>query len=220
MTEPMLVEARLHVERVVRPVRASWRHRLQMRQDLLNRLVQEFERARLTARDDEGAFRQAKDSIGPIEQVTGGLQGSVPWYERLYALAPDFLALRLGQLSGPEAFRQALQVTLRVTVPPILLITVAFVGLLAIFHRMVSLPSALLMFAAIGGVFVYALGAGCCAVLLAHYLWKALYGRAGPSWAHAFLSLAGCALLGLSADIGLGFVTGIEPVPGRAPGPL
>lgn len=76
-------ELRVHVERIVRPIRAGVLRKNRMREELLGHLKIAFEEERLSARTDEEAVQRAAERLGDPDALREDLQRSVPWYERL-----------------------------------------------------------------------------------------------------------------------------------------
>ncbi len=83
-------EFMLHVERIVRPVRASQRRRLRMRSELLAHLQAAIaEERKHFPNDERAAIDSAKRRLGEPPELTRRLQQSVPLWERmLLAKAP------------------------------------------------------------------------------------------------------------------------------------
>jgi hypothetical protein len=68
-------ELRIHIERIVRPIGASPRRKLRMREELL---------AHLTAIvEEEGSLERALTRFGDPQEIRRELQAAVPWRERL-----------------------------------------------------------------------------------------------------------------------------------------
>lgn len=76
-------ELRVHVERIVRPIRASVLRKNRMREELLGHLNTAFEEERLNAKADTEAIQRAVARLGDPATLREELQRSVPWYERL-----------------------------------------------------------------------------------------------------------------------------------------
>jgi hypothetical protein len=77
-------ELMIHVERIVRPVRASNSRKLRMRQELLAHLQSTLDEERAHFRGDEpAAIAQARLRLGEPAELTSKLQKSVPLLERL-----------------------------------------------------------------------------------------------------------------------------------------
>lgn len=77
-----------HVERAVRPVRASRARKRRMRQELLAHLSAAFEEERIRIGDERLALARAVGRFGDAAELTRELQASVPWLES--ALFFDF----------------------------------------------------------------------------------------------------------------------------------
>jgi hypothetical protein len=72
-----------HVERIVRPVRASQRRKLHMRRELLTHLESAVLEERARGADAPTAIDRATLRLGPPADLTRSLQNSVPRIERL-----------------------------------------------------------------------------------------------------------------------------------------
>ncbi len=73
----------IHVERIVRPVRARQSRKLRMRRELLAHLQAALEEDRAHAPDEPSALEQATRRLGEPAELTRELQQSVPLIERL-----------------------------------------------------------------------------------------------------------------------------------------
>jgi hypothetical protein len=71
----------IHVERIVRPVRADW-SKLPMRRELLAHLQAAFDEERARGLDEPAALAQAKQRLGDPAELTSQLQASVSRLER------------------------------------------------------------------------------------------------------------------------------------------
>lgn len=76
-------ELRVHVERIVRPIRASVLRKNRMREELLGHLKTAFEEERSRTQSDAEAVQRAAARLGDSDALREDLQRSVPWYERL-----------------------------------------------------------------------------------------------------------------------------------------
>lgn len=74
---------RIHVERIVRPIRASVPRKNKMREELLVHLKTAFEEERISAEAETEAIERAQQRLGDPDSLRKELQASVPWYERL-----------------------------------------------------------------------------------------------------------------------------------------
>jgi hypothetical protein len=91
MDEIDLKTLMIHVERIVRPVRAMERRKLQMRWELLAHLQAALEEERSGGREAPTAWEMARGRLGGPEDLTRELQKSVPFLERL-AVWPRWVA--------------------------------------------------------------------------------------------------------------------------------
>ncbi|GMV91306.1 MAG: hypothetical protein AMXMBFR82_10840 [Candidatus Hydrogenedentota bacterium] len=76
-------ELRVHVERIVRPIRAGVLRKNRMRDELLGHLKTAFEEERFRTRSDAEAEQRAVARLGDPDALREELQRAVPWYERL-----------------------------------------------------------------------------------------------------------------------------------------
>ncbi|MCC6698723.1 MAG: hypothetical protein IT365_24070 [Candidatus Hydrogenedentes bacterium] len=74
---------RIHVERIVRPIRASVLRKNKMREELLAHLETAFEEESAVAISDCEALEQATKRLGDPRALREELQASVPWIERV-----------------------------------------------------------------------------------------------------------------------------------------
>ena len=72
----------IHVEQIVRPVRAFAPRKLRMRQELLAHLLAAVDEEHTTDANEAAALERAKVRIGEPGGLTRALQQSVPWAER------------------------------------------------------------------------------------------------------------------------------------------
>jgi len=83
-------ELMIHVERIVRPVRARQSRKLRMRRELLSHLQAAVQHERGKTAEESAAVSQAIKRLGDPNELTRQLQGSVPFMERLLlARTPD-----------------------------------------------------------------------------------------------------------------------------------
>lgn len=75
-------ELMIHVERIVRPIRATQSRKLRMRRELLEHLEDALTQERERCPDDPAAIAQALRRLGPPAQLSAELQQSVPLLER------------------------------------------------------------------------------------------------------------------------------------------
>lgn len=73
---------KVHVERIVRPIRASNRRKDQWREELLAHLMRLYEEAQACGGDDESAATAAIACFGEAPAITAELQAGVSWIER------------------------------------------------------------------------------------------------------------------------------------------
>ncbi len=77
-------ELMIHVEQIMRPVRAAAARKLQMRQELLGHLQGALnEERRHFPEDEPAAMAAAKRRLGEPDRLTRQLQQTVPWLERI-----------------------------------------------------------------------------------------------------------------------------------------
>jgi hypothetical protein len=75
-------ELMIHIERIVRPVRAMQFRKLRMRRELLAHLQTAFDEERAGGIEEAAALEAAKRRLGDPAELTRSLQKSVPWLER------------------------------------------------------------------------------------------------------------------------------------------
>ena len=84
-------QLRIHVERVVRPIRAAVGRKNKMREELLAHLVQKTQALMAAGADDSTACAEAIEQLGDPAALRADLQATVPALERLaYLPFPDF----------------------------------------------------------------------------------------------------------------------------------
>ena len=94
-------ELMIHVERIVRPLRASQRRKLRMRRELLAHLTAALEEERTCSPDEAGAIAAAKQRLGDPAALARQLEQSVPRVERLMYTRIAFLS-RLESLQNKK----------------------------------------------------------------------------------------------------------------------
>jgi hypothetical protein len=103
--DPLTQRLMVHVERIVRPVRASEHRKLRMRRELLAHLESAFDQERAQAPDDAAALERADQRLGNAQDLTRQLQKSVPLLERMItARIPGFIAAHRA-ICGPDVPR-------------------------------------------------------------------------------------------------------------------
>ena len=70
-----------HVERAVRPVKATRRRKLEMREELLSHLRGVFDEELARSSDEIAAKQVAIERFGPAEELSQKLTATVPWYD-------------------------------------------------------------------------------------------------------------------------------------------
>jgi hypothetical protein len=82
-------QLKVQVERVVRPICASIRRKMKMREELLGHLTASYQEALANGLKEEDAIRHALERFGDPAVLRAELQASVPAYERvLYSRLP------------------------------------------------------------------------------------------------------------------------------------
>lgn len=74
---------RIHVERLVRPIRASEQHKNRMREEFLAHLEQRAAAARENGMSEDDAIASATKSLGDIDALRAELQATIPAVERM-----------------------------------------------------------------------------------------------------------------------------------------
>ncbi len=79
-----MTELRRHVERIIRPIRASGIRKMRMRDELLGHLTRIYEEELAGRQNDEnGALAAAAGRFGDPTTLRAELQATVPWIERV-----------------------------------------------------------------------------------------------------------------------------------------
>ena len=107
-------ELMTHVERIVRPVRASASRKLRMRQELLAHLQQAVEDEQSAGLDAAASVQGATRRLGEPGELTRSLQQSVPWIERVLMSkipAPPTLSRRAERFTRWWKFDHPMTVT-------------------------------------------------------------------------------------------------------------
>ena len=74
-------ERMIYVEKVVRPLRASTRHKNKMREELLAHFHALYEEELERSTDPQSAIQSAIRRFGPQQELSADLSGVVPWYD-------------------------------------------------------------------------------------------------------------------------------------------
>lgn len=104
-------QLRIHVERIVRPIRAAAGRKNKMRNELLAHLVQKAEALVAAGADESAACAEAIEQLGDPAALRADLQATVPALERLaYARLPacGFFDAYFEKTDGETAFHFAL----------------------------------------------------------------------------------------------------------------
>jgi hypothetical protein len=115
-------DLKVHVERIVRPIRASGRRKDRMREELLAHLTATYQEEVKRDGDESAALARALERFGDPDELRRELQASVPLADRI--LFAEFLGhsryvafvRRLGKQPAESALRFAARVTLAVAV--------------------------------------------------------------------------------------------------------
>ncbi len=78
-----MIELRRHVERIVRPIRASATRKVRMREELLAHLTQMYEEELAAQGDRSTALAAAQVRFGDPAELRQELQGTVTWIEQV-----------------------------------------------------------------------------------------------------------------------------------------
>jgi hypothetical protein len=199
-------ELRVHVERAVRPVRASNRRKDRMREELLAHLAGVFEQERARLGDEDAALREALRRFGPAQELTRELQATVPRLERrVFMPLPslgameELMARRDGESPRRHALRMAVAVTLGMTVLETVVMACA-----ATAQGGPPGVARLLLFA--GAATALFVGANAlCFTLMGHVMHEALYKGGGGqrSWRRALLCAGAASVVGAISALGL-----------------
>jgi len=186
-------ELMLHVERIVRPIRALASRKLRMRRELLAHLQAAFEEQRQQGADEQAALLQAKERLGSGDDLRQELQKSVPFLEhRLLAKLPlpgplmraEAAAIRFWRMRPMTMLQDAL-ITAGAAILPLTALTLSLLGL--------DITSALLR---VTGHYLLGLGLGLIAlavtllpILLSTHFIAAVAGKKGTHPLRAVLTL-------------------------------
>ena len=93
-------ELMVHVERIVRPVRAMQFRKLRMRRELLAHLQAAFDEERAAGADETTARQRAEQRLGDPSELTRTLQQTVPWIERTLMMRVPGMSKDAGAFKG------------------------------------------------------------------------------------------------------------------------
>src|ERR1700736_6369244 len=94
MSELILTQLKVLIERAVRPVRASTSRKRKMREELLAHVMEVFQEETAKLGDERAALRQTEQRFGTPAELTAQLQESVPasdtstWLVELLTFSP------------------------------------------------------------------------------------------------------------------------------------
>ena len=111
MNESALIQLKILVERVVRPVRANLNRKRQMREELLAHVCGVFEQEVARLGDGPGALAQTQERFGKATELTEQLQTSVPKSDWLDRAVEYFVDPRPGESTLRRAVRNSLITT-------------------------------------------------------------------------------------------------------------
>lgn len=83
MTDVNILELKRAVERIIRPIRAGWRRKLAMREELLSHIIASYDEVRVGDVSDVAAVDIAIRRLGDPIAVRREYQSSVPFFERV-----------------------------------------------------------------------------------------------------------------------------------------
>jgi hypothetical protein len=197
MNESSLVSLKVLVEKAVRPVRATPRRKRKMREELLAHVLAVFEEESARTGVEGTALERTRQRFGNPTELTGELQRSVPWLDRIAWFLGEPVRSHPGESAGRRAVRHAVTIGLQLVALDLVLFVVLFLFLgLCTFG--IGLPEGAMLhlagMAALGLLFIFLVAAG--VVLLGHGMFHALYGAAGRSWPRTILVTTASCLVG------------------------
>jgi ATP-dependent Clp protease ATP-binding subunit ClpC len=175
MNESTLTQLKLIVERAVRPVRASMSRKRKMREELLAHVSAVFEEEVAKLGEERVALERTEQRFGNPAELTSQLQEAIPASDRIPRFLED-LALRPGESTPRRAVRYALVTFLACGV----VLLPAFLVQGRMNEWPILLASPVLVFSF---------------VVIADWMWQALYGPTGGFWRKAALVAAASWLL-------------------------
>lgn len=198
---------RIHVERAVRPVRASGLRKDRMREELLAHLAGVFEEELVRLGDEQAAAQEAIRRFGAAQDVSRQLQAAVPRVEQwLHTRVPGVSLL--DRVFGPRAGESLRQLAWRMVVVQTLVVAVLVACTVAVgaMVRGAQLLPRLIGFACgvVGLVFG---GQAVLFALLAPELGRAM--DALPDTPRSWLGLAACSAITGAVAAGLGLAAAL-----------
>jgi hypothetical protein len=194
MEPSVLNRLKMQVERAVRPVHAAPRRKMQMRENLLRRIIGIFDEEKTASGDDSLALARTSQRVGDPVDLARDFQRSVPRWEALLfrALVSDLLCD-----DGDHVGRRALR---RVCALGRVLLVMAMLALLLIV--VCGFPVSPRTLGVMGALCLNWFVAGTLVIVLAHGMWHAFYGEAGPSWSRVFLLTIAAGIVGPLFEVG------------------
>lgn len=101
---------KVHVERIVRPIRAAEKDKLKMREELFAHALDAFEYECEQGANESLAVSRAIERLGHVEATQAGLQATVGWESRYNAFCEKFVRRTQGVSLLKHACRMALLV--------------------------------------------------------------------------------------------------------------
>src|SRR5262245_30530791 len=107
MSDSILTQLKVLVERAVRPVRAIDSRKRRMREELLAHVMAVFQAASARSGDETSALATTISRFGDPHELTGQLQESTPWADGLLRHWERQILYRPGESSWWRAMRLA-----------------------------------------------------------------------------------------------------------------
>jgi hypothetical protein len=106
MNDATLIQLKVLVERVVRPIQASIRRKRRMREELLAHVVATFQEEAAESMDDHAALQRTAERLGNPTELSEQIRASLPPWDRFSRIV-DTLWTRPGESPLPRALRRA-----------------------------------------------------------------------------------------------------------------
>ena len=205
MTDSILNELKILVERTVRPVRASTFRKRRMREELLAHASGVFEAESAKLGDDRLALARTTQRFGDPAEVTSQLQETVPWVDIIaWLVVPPIYLRRPAESRWRFAVRQCLELSCFLlwtgSGGSVLLLGSACLAIPEMRQSLVQARGLPLLAGAGIGLLVSIVAAS-TAVFLLHGMFHALYERRGRSWPLILLFCGVASLIGMSLPL-------------------
>jgi hypothetical protein len=203
MTDSILNELKILVERAVRPVRASTSRKRKMREELLAHVSGVFEVESAGLGDDRLALARTAQRFGDPAEVTSHLQETVPWIDRMaWLVVPPLWCRRPEESRWRFAVRQCLELSFFLlwtgTGGSILLLGITFLAIPEMRQSLVPARELPLLLGGAGIGLLVSIVVASAGIFLLHGMINALYERRGRLWPLILLLSGVASLIGVS----------------------